>query len=165
MSTLEIAIKIANNAHAGITDKQGLPYILHPLRVMHDVTSQLSKIVAVLHDVVEDTSVTFTDLVSHGFNEDVITPLKLLTHRRGQSYVDYIVALSENHVAHEVKMADLRDNTNLNRILLHPDSLEKDLARIKRYLLSYKFLQGNLSEAQYRDVMKRDVPKGWFDPR
>lgn len=153
MATLEKAIQIAARAHAGVPDKNGQPYILHPIRVMLGVEGDTARIVAVLHDVVEDTDVTFDDIAAEGFSKDVIDALKLVTHQSGQSYADYVIACQDNPVARQVKLSDLRDNSSLNRILLRPDRLPKDSARVMRYLLSYKFLTGEIPADQYRELM------------
>jgi (p)ppGpp synthase/HD superfamily hydrolase len=127
---LNKAIEIAARAHAGQVDKGGEPYILHPLRVMLTRESELERICAVLHDVVEDSDIAFDDLRKTGFSEEVITVLDCLTKRDGESYDDFINRLLANETACHVKLADLRDNINLTRIK-HPTS--KDEARIKKY--------------------------------
>ena len=86
MATLEKAIEIAARAHAGAVDKDGQPYLLHPLRVMMGVSTPQAQIVAALHDVVEDTSVTFDDLQNEGFQDEILIPLKLVTRLPGQCY-------------------------------------------------------------------------------
>lgn len=153
MATLEKAIEIAAKAHAGVPDKNGQPYILHPIRVMLGVESETARIVAVLHDVVEDTDVTFADIAAEGFSQDVIEALKLVTHQSGQSYADYVIACQPNDTARQVKLSDLRDNSSLSRMLLRPDRMKKDSPRVMRYLLSYKFLTGEISAEDYRDLM------------
>lgn len=85
MSTLERAIEIAAAAHAGVPDKAGNPYILHPLRVMMRVSSPAERVVAVLHDVVEDTSWTLQALAAEGFAPDVVAAVDALTKRDGEN--------------------------------------------------------------------------------
>jgi (p)ppGpp synthase/HD superfamily hydrolase len=153
MASLEKAIEIAARAHAGVPDKNGQPYILHPLRVMLGVEGNMARIVAVLHDVVEDTDLTFEDIAAEGFSPDVMDALKLVTHQSGQSYADYVIACQANAAARQVKLSDLRDNASLSRILLRPDRLPKDSARVMRYLLSYKFLTGEIPADEYRELM------------
>lgn len=116
MSSLERAIEIASAAHAGQTDKAGEPYILHPLRVMMRQTDQPSMIVGVLHDVVEDTWVTLKDLGDVGFTADVIEAVDALSRRPNEDYYAYIERLSSNRLAVLVKLADLEDNLDPNRI-------------------------------------------------
>jgi (p)ppGpp synthase/HD superfamily hydrolase len=153
MATIEKALQIAARAHEGQKDKEGLPYILHPLRVMHAVQGEDARVVAVLHDVVEDTAVTVEDLRQAGFSERILSALLLVTHRKDEPYADYVVRCKADDVARRVKLADLEDNSRLPRTILRPDRLERDLARIRRYVLSYKFLTDQLSEEQYRLLM------------
>ena len=153
MATLEKAIEIAAKAHAGVPDKNGQPYILHPIRVMLGVEGDAARIVAVLHDVVEDTDVTFENIAAEGFSTEVMDALKLVTHQSDETYTDYVIACQANETARQVKLSDLRDNSSLNRVLLRPDRMPKDTARVMRYLLSYKFLTGEITADQYREQM------------
>jgi hypothetical protein len=155
MSTLETAIRIAVTAHAGQTEKGGGPYITHPLRLMAAVDGDDAKIVAVLHDVVEDTAVTIEDLRREGFSEDVLAAVACVTHGRDQSYADYVVRCKNHPVARRVKLADLVDNSRLDRCILRVDRVARDLNRIHRYVLSYKFLTDQLSEPDYRSLMRQ----------
>jgi (p)ppGpp synthase/HD superfamily hydrolase len=153
MATIEKALQIAARAHEGQKDKEGLPYILHPLRVMAGVTGVEAQIVAVLHDVLEDTPVTADDLRQAGFHEDIVTSVLCVTHRRDESYADYVVRCKANPVARSVKLADLQDNSRLDRTILRPQRFEADVARLRKYLLSYKFLTDQVTEEQYRSLM------------
>lgn len=130
MPTLERAIEIAARAHAGQTDKAGQPYILHPLRLMLAVTTLHERMAAVLHDVVEDTKVTFADLTQEGFPEEVITAIKILTKHKGESRLDASKRAVLNPIARCVKLADVADNMDLSRII---NPTQKDYARIKEY--------------------------------
>lgn len=152
---LQRAIEIAVAAHAKQTDKQGQPYITHPLRLMNSVETDTAKTVAVLHDVVEDTDVTFDALRAAGFGDDVLNALKLLTHDKSVPYADYVIAIKSNHTASSVKLADLRDNTRLDRTLLRPAKADDDFRRIHRYLLSHQFLTDQLNESEYRALMMK----------
>jgi (p)ppGpp synthase/HD superfamily hydrolase len=154
MSTLENAIRIAVTAHAGQTDKGGAAYITHPLRLVAAVESEEAKIVAVLHDVVEDTNVTIEDLRREGFGEGILEGVHCVTHRRDEPYADYVVGCKKHAVARLVKLADLADNSRLDRCILRIARVERDFARIHRYVLSYKFLTDQLSESDYRSLMK-----------
>jgi len=137
MSTLEKAIIIATEAHAGQVDKGGNPYILHPLRIMLKMTSVESMIAAVLHDVIEDTEVTKNDLLDAGFSIDVVDAVVALTRNVDESYMDFIRRAKQNPVARVVKLGDLEDNSDLSRI---PDPTEKDYERLKRYKKAIKEL-------------------------
>lgn len=153
MATIERAIRIAARAHEGQVDKQDLPYILHPLRVMDGVEGLDAKIVAVLHDVVEDTPVTFDDLERAGFSGPILAALRCVTHAEGESYADYVVRCQSDPIARRVKLSDLADNTRLSRTIVRPLALARDTARFAKYLLSHSFLTGQITEGQYRAAM------------
>jgi len=141
MATLERAIEIAARAHACVTDKAGDPYIFHPLRMMMRVTSMEAKIVAVLHDVVEDSETTFDRLRAEGFSEEVVAAVDGVTDRKhlGESYDDFVRRASENPISCEVKIADLEDNMNMLRL----DKVgPKQLERLERYHRSWLKLTG-----------------------
>ena len=127
---LSKAINIATDAHRGQTDKAGESYILHPLRVMLKMKDDNSRIVAVLHDVVEDTWVTLDLLQHEGFNQDVIDAIDALTRRENEKYFDFIQRCKLNNIAKFVKLADLEDNSDINRI---KNPLEKDYKRTQKY--------------------------------
>lgn len=153
MACLESAIQIAAKAHTGQVDKNGQPYLLHPIRVMLDVQTPEERIVAVLHDVVEDTSVTLDNIRSAGFSDDIVEALRCVTREEGQSYSDYVRRCRNNKIARQVKLADLKDNLSLTRVLFSPETIDADSTRLKRYLLSYKFLMNTISEDEYCQQM------------
>ena len=153
MATIEKAIQIAARAHEGQVDKQGLPYILHPLRVMDGVEGLDAKIVAVLHDVVEDTEVTIDDLEREGFSAEVLAAVRCVTHDEGETYADYVVRCRGDEIGRRVKLSDLADNTRLSRTIVRPQALARDTARFAKYLLSHSFLTGQITEEQYRAAM------------
>ncbi len=153
MATIEKALQIAAKAHEGQKDKDGQPYILHPLRVMHAVEGLEAQIIAVLHDVVEDTSVTIEDLRAAGFSETILAGVVSVTHGKDESYTDYVVRSKGSPLGRRVKLADLEDNSRPTRLLLRPDRLEDDLARMRKYALAYKFLTDRLAEAEFRRLM------------
>jgi (p)ppGpp synthase/HD superfamily hydrolase len=130
MSTLERAIEIAARSHAGQVDKAGQPYILHPLRLMLAVTAPEERIAAVLHDVVEDTPVTLDDLAAAGFSRDVLTAVEALTKLEGESRIAAAQRAAQNPIARVVKLADVADNMDLNRISV---PTEKDFVRLREY--------------------------------
>ena len=135
---LKKAISLAEKVHQGQVDKGGHPYIGHPKRVMEKCKTIEEKIVAILHDVVEDTEYTADDLRKEGFSEEIITALFCLTHQEGEGYMEYIERICENSLAVRVKYADLQDNMDLSRI---PDPTEKDLARLEKYKLAKKRIE------------------------
>jgi hypothetical protein len=155
MATLERAIEIAAQAHAGMKDKQGEPYILHPIRVMLGVDAGDAQIVAVLHDVIEDTDVTLEDIRAEGFSDAVLEALDLVTHRKDRPYSEYVIGCKRNVLARQVKLSDLRENASLGRILLRQEKFDTDSSRLHRYVLSYRFLTDQISEADYRALMVR----------
>jgi GTP diphosphokinase / guanosine-3',5'-bis(diphosphate) 3'-diphosphatase len=130
MATLERAIEIAAKAHSGQVDKSGQPYILHPLRLMLTVKTPHERMAAVLHDVVEDTMVTFSDLQQEGFPADVIAAVRALTKLPGESRLEAAKRAVTDPIACAVKLADVTDNMDLTRIA-HPT--QKDFDRIREY--------------------------------
>lgn len=137
--TVEAAIALALRAHQGQTDRAGQPYILHPLRLMQQMKTPTEQIVAVLHDVVEDSAVTLADLRADGYDETVLAALDCLTHRSDEPYDDYIERIRHNPLACRVKLADLADNMTLQRL----DTITaQDTARLERYLRAWHRLTG-----------------------
>ena len=128
---LERAIQIAVTAHAGVKDRGGKAYILHPLNVMMRVDTEEEKIVAVLHDVVEDTDWTFEALREEGFSEIIIEALETVTKQfEDEDYEKFILRSQWNETGRKVKTADLRENLDVTRI---GDLVEKDIERINKY--------------------------------
>ena len=137
MSTLEKAILLATEAHNGQKDKNGAPYILHPLRVMARVQSETEKIVAVLQDIIEDTDYTIENLRENGYSKEVLEAIDCLTKRDGKDYDDYVKRCKSNPIASKVKIADLEDNVDIKRF----DVLkEEDLKRLNKYLRAWKYM-------------------------
>jgi hypothetical protein len=130
MSTLERAIAIAAQAHEGQTDRGGAPYILHPLRLMMSLATAEERIVAVLHDVVEDSELTFEDLQNEGFAPEVLEALKAVTKMEAEDYGDFVLRAAANPIGRRVKLADLRDNSDLSRI---PAPTARDYERKAKY--------------------------------
>jgi len=153
MATFEKALQIAAKAHEGQKDKAGEPYIMHSIRVMMSVDGAEAQIVAVLHDVLEDTSVTADDLRQAGFSEKVVDAVLAVTHDQEEPYAEYVIRCKSNEIARRVKLGDLEDNSRLARTILRPERFEADVARLRKYFLSYKFLTDQISEQQYRALM------------
>ena len=122
------ALVFCYEAHAGQTDKTGLPYVFHPFHLAEQMTDETSTVCALLHDVVEDTSLTLDDLSKMGFPARVTEVLSLLTHDPAVPYFDYVAAIATDPVAKRVKLADLRHNSDLSRM----DASEIDEWAIKR---------------------------------
>ena len=130
MPTIEHAIEIAANAHAGQRDKAGQPYIFHPLRVMFRVNGEHEQMAAVLHDVVEDTAITIDDLAREGFPPEVLRAVEALTKLPGETRLEAAARAAADPVARKVKLADNAENMDLSRI---PNPTEKDYARCREY--------------------------------
>ena len=130
MPTIERAIEIAANAHAGQRDKAGQPYIFHPLRVMFRVNGEHEQMAAVLHDVVEDTSITIDDLAREGFPIEVLRAIAALTKLPGETRLEAAARAAADPVARKVKLADNAENMDLSRI---PNPTDKDYARCREY--------------------------------
>ena len=134
---LNNAINIAIEAHKGDPDKVGKPYITHVLRVMERCKTEEEKMVAALHDVVEDHKKdgwTFHRLESEGFSKTVIDAVRAISQDENESKTDYIERLIKNPLAIRVKLNDLEDNMDIRRL---PELTEKDITRLKNYLKTY----------------------------
>lgn len=137
--TLGRAISIAAEAHAGQKDRAGAPYILHPIRLMIQMDSEDAMMAAVLHDVVENSVWTLDDLRKEGFSNEVLNAVDSLTHRdkEGEDYWDYIQRAKSDPIAIKVKLADLEDNLNPDRL---NEITEKDEKRFDRYRKAQEML-------------------------
>ncbi|WP_019241473.1 MULTISPECIES: guanosine-3',5'-bis(diphosphate) 3'-pyrophosphohydrolase [Bacillus] len=144
ISEIDRALQLALENHLGQKDKGGSPNILHPIRIMHNVNSNEEKIVALLHDIVEDTNVTLEDLHNEGFSNYVVQAVDCLTKRKGEKYQLYLQRVANNPIARTVKMEDIKDNSNLSRI---QNPSEKDYAKLEKYKKSLAFLQKNKSSS------------------
>ena len=135
---LERAIQIAVEAHAGAKDRGGKAYILHPISVMMRCETDEEKIVAILHDVVEDTDWTFEALREEGFTDTIIEALKTVTkHSEDEDYDEFVQRSLKNEIGRKVKIADLRENLDVTRI---GELTEKDIERINKYKRALKTL-------------------------
>ena len=123
------AMNIAYTAHNGQKDKSGVPYVFHPFHLAEQMETEDECIVALLHDVVEDTNVTIEYLATE-FSEDVIQAIKLLTHDNSIPYMDYIRELKSNPLAKKVKLADLEHNSDTSRL---ENPTEEDFKRWEKY--------------------------------
>lgn len=109
------ALRFMLKAHEGQVDKQDLPYFIHPLCVASDMDNETLTVIALLHDVLEDTDYTEEDLLNEGFSQEVVDALKLLKHEHGVPYLEYVEKLKDNDMARLVKIADLKHNLILER--------------------------------------------------
>lgn len=136
------AIQIAVNAHEGQVDRSGEPYIQHPLRLMNNVQTIEEKIVAILHDVIEDTTITSADLREAGIPDELIVEIQALTHDPKIEYDAYVKKIAEHKIARNVKIADLKDNMDITRLNSITD---KDIDRLKKYHRNYVYLKNKCS--------------------
>ena len=142
--TIEDAIQLALNVHRGQLDKNGAPYILHPLRVMSQMRTETDRIVAVLHDVVEDSrgkanEVTLAGLRRMGYSKKIVDAISGVTRREGESYEHFVLRSKRNPISRRVKLADLSDNMDVRR--LRPTLNAKDLTRMERYRRAWEELR------------------------
>lgn len=131
------ALRISFEAHKNQFDKSGTPYVYHPYEVASGLDTEEAVCVALLHDVVEDTDMTFDDLAREGFGENIIDALKLLTHDEGTPYFEYVKAIKQNPLAAVVKLADLKHNSTRSRMNVITDWDEK---RYQKYAEAIKIL-------------------------
>ncbi len=131
------AMKIAYNAHYNQFDRAGVPYIYHPIHLAENMDSEIACVVALLHDVVEDTDITMEEL-EKAFPREVIEILKLLTHDKKVDYMEYIKRIKENEIARKVKIEDILHNADETRL----DSItEEDIIRREKYKKALEFLR------------------------
>ena len=131
------AINLIYEKHKNQFDKAGLPYVLHPIHVAEQMDDENSTLTALLHDIVEDTDVSFQDLIDYNFPEEVVDALSYLTHKEGVDYFEYIKNIGNNSLATKVKIADLIHNSDLSRL----DTItDYDLKRVEKYKISLDYL-------------------------
>jgi len=136
-SMVDLALSIARKAHEGQLDKAGVDYIEHPIYVASQVDTEEEKAVALLHDVIEDSSVTAEELLNAGLPETVVTAVQILSKKKGQEYQTYLETVKKNPLARVVKLADLKHNSDLSRL---SSITEKDRERLKKYKKAIDFL-------------------------
>lgn len=132
------AMRLCYEAHQGQTDKSGIPYVVHPIHVAEQMTDEQTTIVALLHDVIEDTDYTLQDLEKMGFEQSVLDALTLMTHKKGVPYLEYVAKLKDNPIARAVKLADLRHNSDLSRLDVVD---EKAKSRLGKYKAAIELLE------------------------
>ena len=128
------ALRIAIQAHKGQTDKSGREYVMHPIRVAERCKNVKAKIVALLHDTIEDTDVTPDSLCVDGFPEEIINGVLSVTKREGESYEDFVSRAAQNPIGREVKIADLEDNMDVRRL---EELTDEDVVRLRKYLQAW----------------------------
>lgn len=131
------ALKLSFEAHKNQVDKSGMPYVYHPFHLAEQMNTEDTVIVALLHDVVEDTDYTLEDIRMMGFPEQVIKALALMTHNQSVPYMEYVAKLKDNPIAKAVKLADLKHNRDLSRLDVVDEKARK---RVEKYTTAIKFL-------------------------
>ena len=131
------AILFAFDAHRGQYDKSGLPYITHPLHVAESMESEDECVVALLHDVLEDTDITIEDLTRIGITDRQIAALKLLCHDDSVPYLEYVQSIRVDPIARKVKLADLHHNSDLTRLNV---ITTQDIERVEKYKQAIEIL-------------------------
>jgi len=131
------AFFLAMKAHRGQKDKAGRAYIWHPLFVFFHVKGSKKKQVALLHDVVEDAPYTLEMLANRGFSDEVIKAVDAITKRKGEPYKAYLDRVKSNSIAIDVKIADLKHNSELKRLKI---VTEKDIERTNKYKIALNYL-------------------------
>lgn len=138
MDIIEKSLEIALKAYSGQKDKAGKTYILHPLRIMAKMETEEEMVVALLHDVIEDSDYTSDDLLSEGIPSAIVEAVQLLSKVDGESYDQFVDRVSENPLATKIKVADIEDNINILRL----ESVDqKDLERVAKYHKAWRKLQ------------------------
>ena len=137
MGTVEEAEAFATKMHEGQTDKAGRPYIEHPRAVASMVDGETEKVVAWLHDTVEDTPATI-EQIREMFGDEIADAVAAMTHDKSVPYMDYVRNIKKNPIARKVKMADLSHNMDLSRLA---NVTDEDLARVEKYKKAYEILK------------------------
>lgn len=112
----KVALKLCFEAHKDQIDKSNMPYVFHPFHLAEQMQDEETTIVALLHDVVEDTDYTLEDLRAMGFSNRVLEAIALMTHAPEVPYMDYVAQIKTNPIAKAVKLADLRHNGDMSRL-------------------------------------------------
>ena len=131
------ALKLCFEAHKEQKDKSGMPYVFHPFHLAEQMQDEDTTVVALLHDIVEDTEYTIEDIAAMGFHARVVAAIALMTHAEDVPYMDYVAKIKDNPIAKAVKLADLTHNSDMTRLDVVD---EKAKARIEKYAKALRFL-------------------------
>ena len=132
------AMRLCFQAHKNQLDKSGIPYVFHPIHLAEQMQDEETTLVALLHDVVEDSDYSLEDLRAMGFGETVIEAIALMTHDEKVPYMDYVAKIKPNPIARAVKIADLKHNSDLSRLDAVDD---KAMARVEKYARALRLLE------------------------
>lgn len=141
MKLIETSLQLALRAYAGKSDKAGREYILHPLRIMAKMKTDLEMSAALLHDVLEDSDITAEQLLAEGIPAEVVEAVQFLSRNEHEDYQVFVARTKKNRLAAKIKIADIEDNIDVLRL---PSLDEYDLARIKKYHSAWRSLQEEL---------------------
>lgn len=134
------ALKLCFEAHKDQTDKSGLPYVFHPFHLAEQMPDEKTTVVALLHDVIEDTDYTLDDMKNMGFSDDILSAIALMTHDDGVPYMEYVALIKKNPIAKMVKLADLRHNSDMSRL---DKVTAHDRERAEKYKKAIEFLESS----------------------
>lgn len=144
----EKAMQIAEKVHKNQVDKAGKPYIWHPVRVERRCTRQEDRLVALLHDTVEDGNIASEYLLLVGFSQEIVDAVLSVSRKRGEDYFEFIQRCKANPIGRRVKICDLEDNMDITRL---NQLTEKDIERLKKYHKAYNMLkEGNDGKGTYK---------------
>ena len=134
------ALKLCFEAHKDQTDKSGLPYVFHPFHLAEQMPDEKTTVVALLHDVIEDTDYTLDDLKNMGYSDDILSAIVLMTNDDGVPYMEYVALIKKSPIAKMVKLADLRHNSNMSRL---DKVTAHDRERTEKYKKAIEFLESS----------------------
>ena len=137
----KLAMKLCFEAHKDQVDKSGIPYVFHPIHLAEQMKDEETTVVALLHDLLEDTEYSANDLRKLGFSESVIRAIQTMTHPEGMDYMEYVKRIKSDTIARQVKLADLQHNSDITRL----DRVDAEaLARAEKYRAAMAILQEEL---------------------
>lgn len=136
----KVALRLCFESHKDQTDKSGVPYVFHPFHLAEQMVDENTTIVALLHDVIEDTECTLDDLKNMGFSDDILSAIALMTHADGVPYMEYVALIKTNPIARAVKLADLRHNSDISRL---DNVTDRDRERVEKYKKAIVLLESS----------------------
>ena len=137
------AMRICFDAHKDQVDKSGLPYVFHPFHLAEQMETEETVTVALLHEVVEDSSYTLEALEQEGFPPKILEAVHLMTHQDGVPYMEYVQALAQNPIARKVKLADLTHNSDPSRLAVVDEFAKRRMERYSEAMAYLKALEHN----------------------
>ena len=138
-------MKLCFDAHKNQVDKSGMPYVFHPFHVAEQMKDEPTTIVALLHDVVEDTDYTLEKIAAEGFGQEIVEALALMTHDKNVDYLDYVAKIKDNPIAKAVKLADLAHNSDPTRLDVIDEETQQ---RLEKYKKAIALLESNNKQGE-----------------